>query len=57
MLVDFKTDHLTLDDLEERVAHYRPQLALYAMALSRINARPVSEAWVHFLALNRSVRL
>lgn len=57
VLVDFKTDHLVLEDLEDRVTRYRPQLALYALALSRIHARPVSEAWLHFLALNRSVRL
>ena len=57
VLVDFKTDHLILEDLENVTTRYRPQLALYALALSRIHARPVSEAWLHFLALNRSVRL
>ena len=57
VLVDFKTDHLTMEDLDERVVRYRPQLALYALALGRIHARQVSEVWLHFLALNRSVRL
>jgi ATP-dependent helicase/nuclease subunit A len=54
-LVDFKTDRVFEGDLEEHVRRYRPQLALYACALERIYRRPVTECWLHFLELRRSV--
>ena len=56
-LVDFKTDRLEEAELKARVAHYRPQVELYALALSRIYRRPVTKAWLHFLGLSRSVRV
>jgi hypothetical protein len=30
---------------------------LYALALARIYRRPVTEIWLHFLALRQTVRL
>ena len=56
-LVDFKTDRLQPDDLGNAVTTYTPQLALYALCLSRIYQRPVTQAWLHFLSLDRSVSL
>ena len=50
-LLDFKTDHFPAGDLEEKIRAYRPQLALYALALERIHRRPVTKRWLHFLAL------
>ena len=55
-LLDFKTDQVPEAGLNEKVNNYRPQLELYALALSRIFSRPVSERWLHFLSLNRTVR-
>jgi len=55
-LLDFKTDQLTEADLEEKRETYAPQLELYALALSRIyHPRPVTERWLHFLSLGRTV--
>lgn len=54
-LVDFKTDRVDEASFEAKVRDYTPQLALYALALSRIHRRPAREAWLHFLTLNRSV--
>jgi ATP-dependent helicase/nuclease subunit A len=54
-LVDFKTDRVSEGDLDEHAARYRAQLALYALALERIYRRPVTERWLHFLHLRRSV--
>lgn len=54
-LLDFKTDHVRPRDLNERVAMYEPQLRLYALALQRIYARPVTVAWLHFLQAQKSV--
>jgi ATP-dependent helicase/nuclease subunit A len=48
-IVDFKTDHVDADAAEDRARDYRPQLQLYASALSRIYQRPVSRLWLHFL--------
>ncbi len=49
-LVDFKTDAAGRGELAERVRLYRAQLRLYARALSQIYHRPVSAAWLYFLA-------
>jgi ATP-dependent helicase/nuclease subunit A len=56
-LVDFKTDQITVSELAGRVKLYEVQLRLYAQALGRIYGRPVTEAWLHFLALRQSVRV
>jgi len=50
-LLDFKTDQITPDELAGRTALYRPQLAIYALALERIYQRPVRRAGLYFLAL------
>lgn len=49
-LLDFKTDELATDEVATKVEFYGPQLQLYALALSRIYNRPVTRAWLHFLA-------
>src|SRR6185503_7309003 len=54
-LLDFKTDQVTASSLPERVRLYTPQLKLYGLALSRIYCRPVTEHWLHFLSLGRTV--
>ena len=56
-IVDFKTDEMKPADIEEKVRLYRPQLWVYAQALSRTYARPVSQSWLYFLALRRAVPL
>ncbi len=54
-LVDFKTDAVSPRELEASKQSYAPQLRLYARALTRIYARPVSECWLHFLACAKTV--
>ncbi len=53
-LVDFKTDQMSLPDLPGKKKLYEPQLRLYAQALSKIYARPVTRVCLHFLALRHS---
>jgi ATP-dependent helicase/nuclease subunit A len=48
-LVDYKTDMVGAENLEERIRAYAPQVQLYAKALSNIYKRPVTEAWLYFL--------
>ena len=57
IVLDFKTDRVTEEDLELRVAHYRPQVEAYAQALSRIFEKEVRESYLYFLQLNRFVKL
>jgi ATP-dependent helicase/nuclease subunit A len=56
-LLDFKTDHFPASGLAEKIATYRPQLALYAEALQRIYRRPVTKCWLHFLAHDQTTAL
>ena len=52
--MDFKTDALAPAELADKVRHYTPQIQLYAAALGKIYARPVTRRWLHFLALNHT---
>ena len=53
-LVDFKTDEIRPGVLPGKIKAYTPQLKLYAQALEKIYARPVSARWLHFLAARRT---
>jgi ATP-dependent helicase/nuclease subunit A len=55
-LVDFKTDRITADE-QLAAKGYEQQLRLYAYGLSLLFHRPVTEAWLHFLSANKSVRV
>jgi ATP-dependent helicase/nuclease subunit A len=54
-LIDFKTDTVGNDELPEKIQFYRPQMTLYAQALSRIFRRPVRECWLCFLGCDKQV--
>jgi ATP-dependent helicase/nuclease subunit A len=54
-LLDFKTDNITGEELDTRTALYRPQIALYSVALERIYNRPVKRAGLYFVALRQIV--
>jgi ATP-dependent helicase/nuclease subunit A len=54
-LLDFKTDDVDAEFLAEKARFYEPQLKLYALALEQIYGRPVTKAWLHFLAPGVSV--
>ena len=53
-LVDFKTDALAAGGAAEKVKIYTPQLRLYAAALEKIFARPVTLRALHFLAAGQT---
>jgi ATP-dependent helicase/nuclease subunit A len=56
-ILDFKTDALKESDVTFALNNYAPQLRLYASALSRIYQRPVTNRWLHFLTLGRTVEV
>ena len=47
-VIDFKTDNVTAEMLEERVSRYSYQLNIYADALTRITGMPVKEKVIYF---------
>jgi ATP-dependent helicase/nuclease subunit A len=52
-IVDFKTDSVMELELSAKVKAYQPQLQLYALALSRIYNRPVTQCALYFLAARK----
>lgn len=56
-VVDFKTDRVTEETLDQTVERYRSQVETYAAALARIYERPVKETYLYFFRLRRLVRL
>jgi ATP-dependent helicase/nuclease subunit A len=56
-LADFKTDEIRQDGLPDKIKAYAPQLKLYAHALEKIYSRPVTEHWLHFLAVRQTVEV
>ncbi len=55
IILDFKTDYVTEDTVDEKLKHYRPQVEAYAEAMSRIYRKPVKEKLLYFFRLNRFV--
>lgn len=51
-IIDYKTDRIHRDRLAERVAFYRPQMALYRRALQNITQRPVTAIHLVFFHLH-----
>ena len=50
-VIDFKTDFVTPQTLEQKVDYYRPQVKAYADALERIYGKPVKSAVLYFFHL------
>jgi ATP-dependent helicase/nuclease subunit A len=57
VLLDFKTDQVSGDLLQSRVAQYRPQVETYARALARIYELPIKEKYLYFFHLDQFIRL
>ena len=57
VVVDFKTDHISHAQLDERAEHYRPQLEAYSMALTRVMGKKVKEKVLYFFSAGEEVRL
>lgn len=57
VVVDFKTDHVSCAQLDERAEHYRPQLEAYSMALTRVMGKKVKEKVLYFFSAGEEMRL
>ncbi len=56
-VIDFKTDQVTRQTLQDRAEAYRPQLEAYSEALSRIYEKKVKEKRLYFFRLDAFVTL
>jgi ATP-dependent helicase/nuclease subunit A len=57
ILVDFKTDELSAEELPEAQRRYVPQLALYARAVAEALGQTCREVWLVFLRLRQDILL
>ena len=53
VLLDFKTDYVTMDTIDDKVIHYKPQLVEYASALERITGKKIKERLIYFFSLDK----
>ena len=56
-VLDFKTDYVTEDTLQEVTERYRLQVQTYGEALERIYQMPVKKRYLYFFRLNRFVQV
>ncbi len=56
-VVDFKTDKVTEQTIEQVADNYRPQILAYAHALERIYELPVKSALLYFFSVNAFVKV
>ena len=54
-VIDFKTDRVTIDSLNEKVEYYGTQLTAYSDALERMTGKRVKERIIYFFELDRHV--
>ena len=55
VIIDFKTDHVSEENVTEKLKLYKPQISTYAKAMSRIYAKPVKAAYLYFFRLGRAI--
>jgi len=49
VIIDFKTDNVSADNIAARAELYRKQLDLYAQAAEAVIAKKVLAKWLYFL--------
>ncbi|GJQ58790.1 MAG: hypothetical protein D8M57_06415 [Candidatus Scalindua sp. AMX11] len=54
-IVDYKANNITVDEIPDKIKHYRIQMQLYARALEAVYGERVDEAILYFLVPDRSV--
>ena len=56
-VIDFKTDYVTEETLQDKAMQYQPQVTAYADAMSRIYRLPIKQSWLYFFRLERFVEV
>ncbi|MHC4842592.1 MAG: helicase-exonuclease AddAB subunit AddA [Planctomycetota bacterium] len=57
VIIDFKTDSVSLDQLKDRADSYRPQLQLYAKAAQKILNKKAVSSFLYFLKIEKAVQI
>jgi ATP-dependent helicase/nuclease subunit A len=57
VVVDFKTDRISEQNLHRKADEYGRQLDLYASALERMTSKRVKEKYIYFFDLDRAVKV
>ncbi len=57
VVIDFKTDNVTADEVGERAELYREQLELYGKAASAILKKPIEGGWLYFLKAGCAIEI
>ncbi len=57
VIIDYKTSQITSDRVDEKTELYRPQVELYARAMSDILNCPVDSVWLYFTEPNSAVKV
>jgi ATP-dependent helicase/nuclease subunit A len=57
VIVDFKTDRITEDQINERAKKYTVQIRSYVKAASDILKQPVAATWLYFLTPKKAVEV
>ncbi len=56
-VVDFKTDYVTEETIEDKVAYYRPQIEAYSVALEQILEKPIIRRVLYFFRTGQVIDL
>jgi ATP-dependent helicase/nuclease subunit A len=56
-VIDFKTDYVTAETLEEKKLLYAPQLEAYGRAMERITGMPVKSKIIYFFAIDTATEI
>jgi ATP-dependent helicase/nuclease subunit A len=56
-VIDFKTDYVTEENLQQVISRYRGQVETYADALQRIYEQPVKARYLYLFHLDRLISL
>ncbi len=57
VIVDFKTDRVTEETVNQRAEQYTEQLGAYARAAGDILKQPVRSAWLYFLTPQKAIQI
>ena len=57
IVVDFKTDYVTQENIEEKINNYRPQVEVYSAALEQIFEKKVIRKVLYFLRTGETVEV
>ncbi len=56
-IIDYKTDYVNKETVEERAKSYQMQIDTYAMAMQRITGLPIKGKFLYFFCINEAIAM